>query len=684
MNRLSKETSPYLLQHADNPVDWYPWGAEALNRARIENRPILLSIGYSACHWCHVMAHESFENPETADLMNRLFVNIKVDREERPDLDRIYQTAHQLIVQRPGGWPLTMFLTPEDQFPFFGGTYFPGTTGYGLPAFTEILDRVAQYYHDNQSDVRQSGRQLVSVLKSMEPGDPADAESLHNEPLAAFRAAAGKEFDAEYGGFGGAPKFPQTPVIERLLRHWRATAHTGTPDTEALLVCALTLQRMYEGGIYDHLGGGFSRYSVDRQWQIPHFEKMLYDNGSLLALYAQMWQISADECYRTVANETANWVLREMREPAGGFRAALDADSEGEEGKFYSWMPDEIRNLLPDEEYQLIVARYGLDREANFEGRWHLVLTGAPEAAGDSPQVDESAAAERLDRARQTLLIARDKRVRPGRDDKVLTSWNALMIRGLAIAARTLDREDLAAAATQCLVFVREQMAEPGRLMACHAGGQARLEAYLDDYAFLLDAILELLQTHWNNEQLEFACWIADRLLENFHDTSGGGFWFTSSAHEQLVHRNKPMSDDATPSGNAIAALALGRPGYLLGNPQYLNAAESVLRAGWSTMVEFPRGHASLLTALDEYLDPPEIVVIRGSKKTLREWKIAANAIFAPRRLVFAIPSSQKNLPGALASRQPAATTVAYICRGHTCDTPVTELTNFCAVLGKT
>ncbi len=681
MNRLSKETSPYLLQHADNPVDWYPWGDEALNKARAENRPILLSVGYSACHWCHVMAHESFEDRETAALMNRLFVNIKVDREERPDLDRIYQTAHQLIVQRPGGWPLTMFLTPEDHLPFFGGTYFPGSAGLGLPAFTDILERVAHYYQDNQFDIRQHGRQLLEVFEQLEPGDPVDASSLHRGPLDSFRASIGKDFDSESGGFGGAPKFPQSGLLEQLLRRWRDTAFTDSPDTDALYMCALTLQRMYEGGIYDHLGGGFCRYSVDGQWQIPHFEKMLYDNGPLLALYARLWQISADDIYRTVADETADWVLREMRSPQGAFYAALDADSEGEEGRFYAWTPDEIRDLLPDEEYEPFAARYGLDRQANFEDRWHLVIARSLEDISQSQTISQAATGKLIREARGKLLAARNERVRPGLDDKVLTSWNALMVRGLAIAARVLGRQDLASAATQCVDFIRGHLTEPKRLLACHAGGQSRFEAYLDDYACLLDAVVELLQTRWDSGQLEFACWIADCLLENFHDTSGGGFWFTSANHEQLVHRNKPMSDDAMPSGNAVAALALGRLGYLLGNRHYLDAAESVLRAGWSAMEEFPRGHASLLIALDEYLSPPEIVVIMGNAEALEEWSAAANAVYAPRRLVFAIPDSQTDLPGALATRIPATTTVAYICRGTTCDAPVMQLADFSAAL---
>ncbi|MDA1063463.1 MAG: DUF255 domain-containing protein, partial [Proteobacteria bacterium] len=373
-NHLVKETSPYLLQHADNPVAWYAWGEDAFAAARAGNKPVLLSIGYSACHWCHVMAHESFEDDATAELMNRLFVNIKVDREERPDIDRIYQTAHQLLTQRGGGWPLTMFLNPADQRPFFGGTYFPKERRYGMPAFGELLTHIASYYENNAADVRSQGDRLSEVFARLEP-QPADAAlSISVDPINKVREQLAKSFDGDFGGFGGAPKFPHPGTIERLLRHWRTTAKDDEPDIDALFMASLTLTRMAEGGIYDHVGGGFCRYSVDRSWQIPHFEKMLYDNGPLLAIYSQAFLATGEALFGKTAAETADWMLADMRAPDGGFYSSRDADSEGEEGRFFVWTPASVAALVAPDDYPIVASRFGLDKDANFEGEWHLTV----------------------------------------------------------------------------------------------------------------------------------------------------------------------------------------------------------------------------------------------------------------------------------------------------------------------
>ncbi|HEX2138630.1 MAG TPA: thioredoxin domain-containing protein, partial [Woeseiaceae bacterium] len=372
-NRLAHETSPYLRQHADNPVDWYPWSEEALAQAREEGKPILLSIGYSACHWCHVMAHESFEDEQTAELMNRLFVNIKVDREERPDIDKIYQTAHQLLTQRPGGWPLTMFLDPQDQRPFFGGTYFPDEPRYGMPAFRHLIARVRDYFDENRDEVREQGQRLTDVLARLSPSAAGDASLLTAKLLLDARKQLAQNFDHEFGGFGGAPKFPQPSGLERLLRHWHESTSGAEPDRDALEMVSLTLRRMAEGGLQDHLGGGFYRYSVDRYWHIPHFEKMLYDNGPLLALYAEAHLATGEAVFRQAAVECAEWLLHDMRSPEEGFYASRDADSEGEEGRFYVWTPDEVRAVLPPDEYRVFARRFGLEGEPNFEGKWHLV-----------------------------------------------------------------------------------------------------------------------------------------------------------------------------------------------------------------------------------------------------------------------------------------------------------------------
>ncbi len=681
MNQLANETSPYLLQHAANPVDWHPWNDAALAKARAEDKPILLSIGYSACHWCHVMAHESFEDPATAGVMNRHFINIKVDREERPDLDKIYQTAHHFIAQRGGGWPLTMFLTPVDHVPFFGGTYFPNTAKYGMPSFTQVLERVAEYYRDSAADVRGQADALREAFARLEPAGSADVSALKGTPLAAFREVTGQQVDREHGGFGGAPKFPHPTTIDRLLRHWRCTAQDPQPDKDALLFAALTLKRMAEGGIYDHLGGGFCRYSVDRFWTIPHFEKMLYDNGPLLALYARMFQISGDESYRTVARETADWVLRDMRSAEGAFYSSLDADSEGEEGRFYVWTPEQVRSLVDADEYAVLVPRFGLDQPANFEEphhnvrAWHLrVYQTVEQIAADTGQ-PVSTVRRLLMSGRSKLLRARNGRVWPGLDDKLLTSWNALMIRGLAIAARVLERPDLADAAAVAVDFLRTSLVVDHRLLATYKDGRARLNGYLDDYAFLLDAVVELLQTRWNRDHLEFAIFLADGLLERFEDRENGGFWFTSHDHEALLHRSKPLADEAVPSGNGVAAFALARLGYLLVETRYLDAAERTLRAGWRGLQEFPHGHCSLLNALDDYLQPPELIILRGDAGEAGVWTATLVSPYNPRRMVFAIPGDAGDLPVALSSKTaPAAGLLAYVCRGTVCESPVNTL----------
>jgi hypothetical protein len=684
-NRLAKETSPYLLQHADNPVDWYPWGKEALSAARKSGKPVLLSIGYSACHWCHVMAHESFEDERTAALMNRLFVNIKVDREERPDLDRIYQTAHQLLTQRAGGWPLTMFIDPEGQRPFFGGTYFPNEARYGMPSFSDLITRVASYYAEHRDEVRSQGRQLEGIFAQLSAVTPAGEAELSPAPLEAARRQMAQSFDRDFGGFGGAPKFPQTSALDRLLRHWRAGAHAQDPDVEALYMATLTLTRMAEGGIYDHLGGGFCRYAVDAQWQIPHFEKMLYDNGPLLALYSQAYLATGEPLFARVAGETADWLLSDMRSPEGAFYASRDADSEGEEGRYYVWSDDEVRSLLPTDQYEVFARRFGLNSEPNFEGKWHLTVREPLSAVAASLDRPESELADLLERARRTLLEVRTSRIAPERDEKQLASWNALAIRGLAIAGSTLQRGDLVGAAARAADVLRDHMFRDGRLLASYKDGSARFAAYLDDHAFLLDALLELLQADWQLTNLHFAQQLADILLEHFYDADGGGFWFTADDHEALMHRPKPLADESMPSGNGIAALALQRLGFLLGDSRYLQAAERTLSGASQMMSQHPQAHVTLLTALEEYLDNPETIIIRGEKPEIDRWRDATRRIYAPRRMVFAIPATSPGLPGALAERAArVGETVAYRCLGSHCSLPFASLDALAGELSET
>ncbi len=671
-NRLAKETSPYLLQHADNPVDWYPWGDAAFAAAKASGKPVMLSIGYSACHWCHVMAHESFEDEATAALMNKLFINIKVDREERPDIDRIYQTAHQLLTQRGGGWPLTMFLSGDDQRPFFGGTYFPKERRYGMPAFSELLTSVATYYNEKPDEVTDQAERLSDVFKRLDPEPADDALSLSAKPLQKVREQLAQSFDGDFGGFGGAPKFPHPGTIDRLLRHWRTTAQAVEPDIDALFMATLTLTRMAEGGIYDHVGGGFSRYSVDRYWQIPHFEKMLYDNGPLLAIYAQAHLATGEALFKKTATETAEWMLADMRAPNGGFYSSRDADSEGEEGLFYVWTPATVAKLVGADDFPVIESRFGLNKEANFEGAWHLtVRESVNDIASDTKRSTEDVEAA-LARARDILFSERETRVAPDRDDKQLTSWNALAVRGLAIAGRILEREEFVDAAANAVDFLSENLLLESRLYASYKDGRARFPAYLDDHAFLVDAILELLQSRWNTQHLEFATTVADLLLAHFEDPDQGGFYFTADDHEALMHRPKPLADEAMPSGNGVAAYALQRLGHLLGEQRYIDAAHRALRNAWKAMDEYPHGHVTLLNALAENLTPPEIVVIRGEKSEVERWRDSASKLYAPSRLVFAIADSETGLPGLLAERKAVAgETLAYRCVGTHCELPV-------------
>jgi uncharacterized protein YyaL (SSP411 family) len=674
-NRLAAETSPYLLQHAANPVDWHPWSEEALERARREDKPILLSVGYSACHWCHVMAHESFEHEPTAALMNELFVNIKVDREERPDIDRIYQVAQQVLTQRTGGWPLTMFLAPEDRMPFFGGTYFPREARYGMPSFPDLLKRVAAYFRENRAAIRDQNGRLAAVFAGLEPQAPEPGTALGAEPLARARAALEADFDPKFGGFTGAPKFPHPGFIERLLRHWAASQREAAPDLQALYMASLTLTRMAEGGLYDHVGGGFARYSVDAWWMIPHFEKMLYDNGPLLALYAEAAVATGDPLFRAAANGTADWVLGEMQAPAGGFYSSIDADSEGEEGKFYVWDRAEVEALVTADEYAALARRFGLDRDPNFEGRhWHLHAFVAVDeiAAGAGVRVETVQA--RLASGLAKLAAARARRVRPGRDDKILTSWNGLMIRGLAIAARALERPDLAAAATRAVDFLRRELWRDGRLFATHKDGRSHLAGYLDDYVFLAEALLELLATRWRPADLEFAVALAEAALAHFDDPAAGGFWFTADDAEALIHRSKSFADEALPAGNGVAARLYGRLGYLLGEPRYLAAAERTLKAAWSAIERYPPAHGSLLDALEERLHPTEIVILRGPADVVAPWHRDLARLYAPRRLVLAIPDTATGLPPALASKPAAPGGAAYVCAGSVCEAPIDAL----------
>ncbi|MBI5109466.1 MAG: thioredoxin domain-containing protein [Rhodocyclales bacterium] len=651
-NRLAAATSPYLLQHAGNPVHWQPWDEQALTLARREGRPILLSIGYSACHWCHVMAHESFEDEAVAAVMNRLFVNIKVDREERPDLDQIYQTAHHLLTRRNGGWPLTMFLAP-DGTPFFGGTYFPREPRYGLPGFADLCERVVAAYAERGADIAAQAVELREAMMDTVPEAPAGHAAFDAAPLAAAEAMLARAFDPIHGGFGGAPKFPHPTDLGFLLMR----------DSQASRDMALTtLRRMCEGGIYDQIGGGFARYSVDERWEIPHFEKMLYDNGPLLGLCADAWAQTRDPLFARVAGETAAWIAREMQAPDGGYFSALDADSEGEEGRYYVWDRDELAAILSPEESALAARRWGFGGPPNFENRhWHPRIAGALNAGEESL----------LESARQKLFAARERRVRPACDDKVLTSWNALMIEGMAHAARVFGRDDWLGSAHGATDFLRRTHWRDGRLLATSRNGRAHLDGYLDDYAFLLSALLEMLQAGFRGDDLAFAVELADSLLARFEDQDAGGFFFTAHDHEALFHRPKSGHDNATPSGNAVAAFSLQRLGHLLGEPRYLAAAERALRLYWPHLRQSPGGFGSMLRTLEEALTPPAIVILRGPAAGMGQWTARLGA--EPRRMVLALPNGLQGLPPALA-RPESDHVNAWVCRGVTCHAPTANM----------
>jgi uncharacterized protein YyaL (SSP411 family) len=665
-NRLAQETSPYLQQHADNPVDWYPWGEEALARARSEDKPILLSIGYSACHWCHVMAHESFEDAEVAALMNRLYVNIKVDREERPDLDQIYQSAHYLLTRRSGGWPLTLFLTP-DQVAFAGGTYFPKEPRHGMPGFKDLLARIEAVYRTHRAEIAQQGAALVQALARAVPQPEGQAAvALDSTPIEAALRELTRLYDARDGGIGQAPKFPHPYEFGFLLRR-----HAAGGDT--LEMVTTTLRQMAQGGLFDQIGGGFCRYSVDSQWTIPHFEKMLYDNGALLALYADAWRATDDPLFARVVEQTAGWVMREMQAPTGGYYSSLDADSEHEEGKYYVWTPDEVRACLSEDEWRIVEPHYGLDRPPNFEHRhWHLRVSKPLAYVAQQRQLSPDQCQALLDSARAKLFARRETRVRPGRDEKILTSWNALMVRGMASAGQAFARADWIASAQRSVDFIRTTMWRDRSLFATHRDGKTHLNAYLDDHSFLVDALIVLMQAAFRRDDLDFACELADAMLERFEDPDAGGFHFTSHDHEALIQRTKPGHDNATPGGNAVAAVALQRLGHLLGETRYLESAARTLQLFAPQLQSHPSALATMLVALEEHLSPPVSVVLRGPENAMHAWHAQLRRRYRPNVIALTIPNGVNRLPTTLAHPDSARVN-AWICRGVNCLPPLDD-----------
>ncbi len=671
-NRLAAQSSSYLKQHADNPVDWHPWGEEALALARETQKPILLSIGYSACHWCHVMAHESFEDRGIAALMNDEFINIKVDREERPDLDQIYQAAHALITGRPGGWPLTLFLTPE-QVPFFGGTYFPPEARGAMPGLAALLPRIAQFYGDHRDEIGSQTDPLLDALRALDPA-PAPAAAFDHAPLQRALARLEDAFDRVHGGFGAAPKFPHPAELELCLRF-------GATRDDAREKALFTLRKMADGGIFDQLGGGFFRYSVDERWAIPQFEKMLSDNGLLLGLYADAFLVSRDPRFQRVAEQTAAWVTAEMQAPEGGYYASLDADSGGAEGAFYVWDRQDAAQALTPEEWACARLRYGFDAPPNFEGHhWHPThrrdIPGIARELGAPREAVEA----RLAAARGKLHEARGKRVRPDRDEKRLVSWNALMIKGMARAGRIFGRPEWVASSRRAMDFIARHLWVQGRLHAVYAEGRAHLNGYLDDYAFLLEALLELMQAEFRADDFAFAEALAQTLLSRFEAAGAGGFYFTSHDHERLIYRPKPAHDQATPSGNGVAVRALNRFAQLAGQPAYAAAASRALALYHPAMRDAPQGFASLIGALEEWLSPPCLVIVRDDEASRGEWARALSARYRPDVMVLSLAREETNVPASL-DKPASAQTTAWVCRGATCQAPIGALDTLLDVL---
>ena len=668
-NRLIDETSPYLLQHAYNPVDWYPWGAEAFEEARSKDKPILLSVGYSACHWCHVMERESFEHFEIAQTMNDNFVCVKVDREERPDVDAIYMTAVQAMTGQ-GGWPMTVFLTPEGK-PFYGGTYFPPRDRGPMPGFPRVLEAVGRYYRERPGDVDITTARLLEQIERYQFAgrgvEPLTADMLH-------RAYSGvrAEFDHVNGGTGSQPKFPQPMVYEFLLRH-----HVRTGSADALGMVELTLDNMARGGIYDQLGGGFHRYSTDAHWLVPHFEKMLYDNALLAKLYLHAFQVTRKPLYRTVVEQTLQYVIREMTDCEGGFYSAQDADSEGIEGKFFVWRPEEVQAVLGESDGALFNLHYGITKQGNFEGSCILFVADGTSAALEKSGLDQQQFEVFLEECRQKLLDHRERRVKPERDDKVLTAWNGLMLKAFAEAASILEKPVYASVATKNADFLLTRMLEGGRLRRSFKDGEARLNAYLEDYAFLIDGLLALHEVTFESRWLEAAVELGRTMIDLFWDEDSGRMYDTSRDHEKLIVRPRDVSDNAVPSGGSMAADVLIRLAIITGDREMERTGASALRSVRELLLRAPLGAGQWLCALDLYLSEPREIAIVGRRGEPAADALAAEVFrhYLPNRVMIgAVDPAVAAASPLLESRDAIdGRPTAYVCRNYVCQLPVTE-----------
>ncbi len=687
MNRLQHETSPYLLQHKDNPVDWYPWGEEALQRAKEEEKPILLSIGYSACHWCHVMEHESFEHEPTAQMMNEWFINIKVDREERPDVDDIYMQAVQAMNNGQGGWPMTVFLMPDGR-PFFGGTYYPREGRYGMPSFRQVLETMHDYWVNKRDVVEEQAATLTQSLDRSRLRIDTDDSGLNEALLQTAVQGIQRGFDSVNGGFGSAPKFPNPMNLEFLLRSY---AHSG--DSETLHIVSHSLRKMARGGIYDQIGGGFHRYSVDAIWLVPHFEKMLYDNAQLSRLYTHAYQVTGDGFYKSIAEEIYDYILREMTSPEGGFYSTTDADSEGEEGKFFVWHIDEIREALqpilddvPDA-VEVAVEYWGVTRAGNFEGKNILRVPNEPDVAAGRLNISEEQLQQKLDAIKDRLYAVRTSRVAPGLDDKILAAWNGMMLASLAEAARVLGRDDYLAAAERAGEFLLEKMrTDEGRLYRSYKDGKAKINGYLEDYANVIDALLELYQSTFLEKWFDEARSLADVVLAHFR-AEDGGFFDTSDDHETLITRPRQLQDNATPSGNSMMSRQLLRLAAYTGDARYEDAARAVLRPLIPAMQQYPQAFGEALNAADLLVRGIQEVAIVGNpvQEATASLLNTVRSPFRPNVITALARQSvegEANIPllsyRTMRNDQPTV----YVCRNFTCQMPVTTAAEVAELLG--
>jgi len=669
-NRLIRETSPYLLQHAHNPVDWYAWGDEAFEKAKVENKPVLLSIGYSACHWCHVMERECFENETIAGLMNELFVNIKVDREERPDLDEIYMSAVQMLTGR-GGWPMTLFLTP-DKKPFYGGTYFPPEDRGGMPGFPRVLMGVNQAYRERPVDVEKGVVQILDALHRMSASAQTD-KAFSDTIVADSAAKVAQAYDADNGGLGQAPKFPNAGVYELFLRHYHQSK-----NERYLEMVTHTLTKMACGGIYDHLGGGFHRYSVDAKWLVPHFEKMLYDNAQLVRSYAQAYKISGKPLFKAVVDESLTYLLREMLQPEGGFYATQDADSEGAEGKFFVWTEAEAMGILGDDDGAIFCRIYDVSESGNFEEKniVHPILT--VEQASKYFRMESSEIERVIAKAKQKLFIEREKRVKPFRDEKIITAWNGLMLSGLAEAIKISPKAAYVDAAKRTIEFIFSKLFRDGLLLHSYKDGQAKLIGFLDDYAFTAVGLLDIYESVFDRSALTRAIELAETMLKEFWDDQDGGFFYTGNSHEKLISRAKPVFDASIPSGNAMATQLLLRLHHLTGEQRYYQYAEMVLRSYYEAMENQPYGFAHLLCALDFYLGKPKELVVVGKRGDLdvEDLLTKIHSIYQPNmtiQLASANETLERLSPLMRGKSQVGGKATVYVCHDFTCSAPVTS-----------